>query len=90
MPTVIVAQHLCNQFHLPAECAVVGITLAEVVADLDRQYPGVRRYLLDDQGALRAHVNLFIGDAWIEDRQALSDRVADGDSVYVMQALSGG
>jgi molybdopterin synthase sulfur carrier subunit len=90
VPKVIVAQHLCNQFQVPSECVVEGTTLAAVVVDLDRRYPGVRKYLLDDQGALRTHVNLFIGDAWIEDRLALSDSVADGDCVTIMQALSGG
>lgn len=90
MPRVTVAPHLVNQFPVPRQCTAAGETLAEIVADLERQYPGVRRYLLDDQGALRQHVNLFVGDRWTQDRQGLSDPVGAEDEVFVFQALSGG
>lgn len=90
MPTVVIAQHLSNQFAVPSECSVAGTTLAEVVDDLDRQYPGIRRYLLNDQGSLRQHVNLFIGNEWASDRDRLADRVEPTSTIYVMQALSGG
>jgi molybdopterin synthase sulfur carrier subunit len=90
VPHVVVAPHLCHQFAIPAECEAAGATLADLVADLDRQYPGVRHYLLDDQGRLRQHVNLFVNSAWIVDRQRLSDAVAPGDQVHILQALSGG
>lgn len=90
MPRVVIAPHLCHQFSIPAECEANGATLAEIVADLDRQYPGVRGYLLDDQGALRQHVNLFVNSAWIADRKGLSDPVTSGDQVHIFQALSGG
>jgi molybdopterin synthase sulfur carrier subunit len=90
MPKVVIAQHLSNQFAVPSECEAAGSTLAEVVEDLDRQYPGIRRYLLDDQGALRQHVNLFIDNDWASDRRGLSDSVKPSSTIYVMQALSGG
>ena len=90
MPRVKIAPHLRNQFPMPAECVAAGATLGEVVADLERQFPGVRNYLVDDQGALRPHVNLFIGNEWVRDRVALSDAVAGSDEVHVFQALSGG
>jgi len=64
--------------------------VAEVLDDVDRQFPGVRQYVLDEQGTMRPHVNVFIGNRWIVDRQSLSDRVEESDEITVLQALSGG
>lgn len=67
-----------------------GATIAEVVQNADQQHPGLRRYLLEDDGSLRKHVNIFHNGVLIRDRQKLSDAVADSDEVYIIQALSGG
>ena len=50
----------------------------------------VRGYVLDDQGALRARMVVFVSGRPVRDRRGLSDPVADGGDVYVMQTLSGG
>ena len=50
----------------------------------------LRGYLLDDQGALREHVVVFVDGQRTRDRKHLSDLVAEHSEVYVMQALSGG
>lgn len=50
----------------------------------------VRSYALDEHGAVRKHVTVFIGDRQTTDRVTLSDPVTDGDTIYVFQALSGG
>ena len=52
--------------------------------------PAARGYVLDDQQALRKHMNIFINGRQIADREELSDTLAHGDTVDVMQALSGG
>ena len=58
---------------------------------LDNIGPEVWRiYVVDDQGALRKHVNIFLGNSWLRDRERLSDSIPPGTVVYVMQALSGG
>jgi hypothetical protein len=69
---------------------VDGATLSEVVAALDRRWPGLSDYLVDDRGALRPHVNLFVNEELLRDRNALSDAVGPDDRIHVMQALSGG
>ena len=53
-------------------------------------HPGARGYVVDDQGALRHHMVLFLDGRPISDRQEQSDAVVDGSELYVMQALSGG
>lgn len=90
MPSVKFTNHLQRFFPGLKEIRVEGCTVAEVVAALDRQYPGLADYIVDEQGALRKHVNIFIGDTLIEDRRHLSDAVDDSSRVFVFQALSGG
>lgn len=64
--------------------------VAEVIQNLNQRYPGLKDYLLDEQGRLRQHVNIFIGDKLIRDKEKLSDKVSEKDEVFIMQALSGG
>ena len=90
MPIVRFPRHLIHQFSLPNQCRARGLTLAEVLDDVERQFPGVRGYLLDELGTVRPHVNVLIGNRWIVDRRMLSDPVEETDEITVMQALSGG
>ena len=55
-----------------------------------RQDPLLRSYILDDQGRLRRHVNVFVAGRMVADRRSLSDAVGPEDEIYVLQALSGG
>ena len=52
--------------------------------------PKLRSYILDDQGRLRQHVNVFVNGAMIADRARQSDAIEASDEIYVLQALSGG
>ena len=92
MPTVEVARHLHRFFPALATGPrqVEAATAAEVVQALDQELPGFADYIVDERGALRIHVNMFIGEAKVLDRKALSDRVAPDATVYIFQALSGG
>jgi molybdopterin synthase sulfur carrier subunit len=69
---------------------VHGSTVADVIHNIETVYPGLTDYLIEDNGALRKHVNIFINDTFIRDRKTLSDAVQDTDDVYIIQALSGG
>ena len=90
MPVVQFTRHLNLHFPDLRETRVEAATLAEVVSELDSRFPGLADYLVDERGALRKHVNLFINEQLLEDRKALSDPVTAADRVFVMQALSGG
>ncbi|MCA9562867.1 MAG: MoaD/ThiS family protein, partial [Myxococcales bacterium] len=61
-----------------------------LVDAVEARYPGIRGYLCEETGRLRKHVNVFIGNNQIVDRVGLSDSLAPGDEVFIMQALSGG
>lgn len=70
--------------------SVVGKDVREVLEAAFAGNDRVRGYVLDDRGAVRKHMVVFINGVAIKDRVALSDPVPDGAEVYVMQALSGG
>lgn len=72
------------------ELAVVdasGTTVAEVLADLDAQFPGIRFRMVDEQGRVRPHMKVFVDDESVRD---LTAPVADARELTIMQALSGG
>lgn len=64
-----------------------GGTLGEVLDDLERQYPGIRFRMVDEQDRLRRHVRFFVnGDAVFD----LARPLAPSDELCIVQALSGG
>ena len=73
-----------------AKMQVDSDSLKSALQEAFRLLPALRGYVLDDQGAIRKHVTIFINDETISDRDELSDSLRDGDRVYVFQALSGG
>lgn len=89
MPTVVFTQQLARFVECPT-LEVEGATLREA---LDRAFdlqPRLRGYVLDDQGAVRRHVAVFIDGQRVRDRAALGDGLAPGSRIHVLQALSGG
>jgi len=72
------------------ECRVDAATVADIVAAVDKRWRGLGDYIIDEQGALRKHVNIFVGDELLRDKRALSDRVSADSKIFIVQALSGG
>jgi molybdopterin converting factor small subunit len=66
---------------------VDGTTIAEVLENLDVHFPGIRFRVIDEQGRLRQHMNIFVAGERCRD---LSTSLADVDEIVLMQALSGG
>ncbi|MGE3161585.1 MAG: MoaD/ThiS family protein [Burkholderiales bacterium] len=64
-----------------------GATLAEVLADLDRRYPGIRFRMVDEQERIRRHMRVFVGGEQVFD---LASPLRAQDEVVIVQALSGG
>ena len=79
------------QRFLPAPSTEVEAgTVADALAAVFASYPALRGYVLDDQGALRRHVAVYVNGQPVRDRTGLSDGVSPQDEIYVLQALSGG
>lgn len=64
-----------------------GATLGEVLADLDRQYPGIRFRIIDEQSRVRRHIRIFVNGISAE---TFSLEMQPDDDVVIVQALSGG
>ncbi len=64
-----------------------GRTLAELLVDLDRRYPGLRFRMIDEQDQLRPHMRIFVNGAQVRE---LALALGAGDEVQIIQALSGG
>ncbi len=91
MAHVRLTKHLVRFFPgLEKQLTVDGETVAEVLTALDTQYPGLAGYIIDERGALRKHVNIFVGKDRVRDRHTLSDPVCEADQIHIFQALSGG
>lgn len=64
-----------------------GMTVAEVLDDLDRRYPGIRFRMIDEQQRIRPHIRFFHDGDQVREL----DRVLDQDGeLVIVQALSGG
>lgn len=89
MPVLRFTTHLAR--HLPEpRLTVAGETVRRVLDAAFADDDILRGYVLDEQGRLRKHVNIYVDGRLIGDRLRLSDPVAPGSEVYVLQALSGG
>jgi sulfur-carrier protein len=64
-----------------------GATVHEVLADLERRFPGIRFRMIDEQDRVRRHIRLFVNTAEVK---LLSDPVREGDELHLICALSGG
>ena len=67
-----------------------GATVREVIDELERRHPGFASYVVDETGRLRRHVNVFVGEEPMRDREPLSDALSPDARVFILQALSGG
>jgi len=70
-----------------AHAEASGATLAAVVADLDRQYPGISFRMIDEQNRIRRHIRFFVNGAQVRE---LAQPVSADEELIIVQALSGG
>jgi sulfur-carrier protein len=64
-----------------------GATLDALLLDLNRQYPGIRFRMIDEQEKVRRHIRIFINGEQVNN---LAQALHAGDEVVIVQALSGG
>ena len=64
-----------------------GATLDEVLADLDRRFPGIRFRMIDEQDGIRRHMRIYVNGVEVN---AIHVPLRSSDEVIIVQALSGG
>lgn len=89
MPRVVFTSNIQRHIACP-EAEAPGVTVREVLESLFAANPQARGYVLDEQSALRRHMVIFVEGRAVRDRLGLTDTVAESDTIYVFQALSGG
>ncbi len=72
------------------EVEIGGATVAELIANLETQYPGVRNMVCDDGGKVRRFLNVYVNDKDIRFLSAENTAVKDGDEVAIIPAIAGG
>ena len=65
-------------------------TVAAVFAALETEHPALRRRLTDEQGAIRRHVNIYLGNDNIRDLSGLDTKLAEGDELLILPSVAGG
>lgn len=89
MPRVVFTGNLQRHVACPPSEGE-GATVREVLASVFARVPKAEGYVLDEHGALRHHMVIFVDGVAVSDRRGLSDAVQPRSEVFVMQALSGG
>ncbi len=84
---VYFSTHLRTYTKGRAEVEAEGHSLAELIFDLDRRYPGIRFRVIDEQDRIRPHINFFVGDELARDPL---HPLRPGEQVHILGALSGG
>jgi sulfur-carrier protein len=67
-----------------------GATVAELIANVDRRYPGFAQQLMDDKGQLHRFVNIYLNDEDVRYLQGKETPLSNGDTVSILPALAGG
>lgn len=72
------------------EVPVDGATVAEVIEGLEARHPGMRQRLLDESGALRRFVNVYVEDEDVRFLDGITTPVPDGAKISIIPAVAGG
>ena len=83
---VLIPSPLLSYTH-QREVDAEGNTIAQLLADLDKKYPGIRFRMIDEQDRMRGHMRFFVNGEQVFDMQRALQAT---DSVQIVQALSGG
>jgi len=72
------------------EVSTSGGDIGEVIASLEASYPGIKERLLDDSGAIRRFVNLYLNDEDVRFLQGVETPVPEGATLSIIPAVAGG
>jgi molybdopterin synthase sulfur carrier subunit len=90
MPTVRIPTPLRQVTKGNAEVKAAGDTVDGLVADLERQFPGLKERLVDDSGELRRFINIYVNEEDIRFLQGQKTALKETDVVSIVPAIAGG
>ncbi|MEW6296202.1 MAG: ubiquitin-like small modifier protein 1 [Thermodesulfobacteriota bacterium] len=72
------------------EVIAAGTTIRALVEDLEKNHPGIKERICDEEGKVRRFVNIFVNGDDIRFLNNLDTPVKDGDEVSIVPAIAGG
>jgi molybdopterin synthase sulfur carrier subunit len=72
------------------EVLASGATIADIIVDLEKNYPGLRERICEPDGKLRRFVNLYLNDEDIRFKKNLDTELKDNDEISIIPAIAGG
>lgn len=88
--TVLIPQPLRNLTGNLSKVSGEGSTLESLVAHLEGAYPGMKERVLDESGALRRFVNIYVNGEDVRFTEGLGTSLKDGDEISIVPAVAGG
>ena len=73
-----------------SEVEASGATVGALIEDLEKNHPGIKERILDETGALRRFVNVYVDDEDVRFLQGIETQVPDGRQVSIIPAVAGG
>ena len=73
-----------------SKVTVAGNNVAEIVENLEKNYPGFRTRLLDDKGEIKRFINIFVNDKDIRTLQGRETTLKEDDQISIIPAMAGG
>lgn len=73
-----------------SEVEAKGATVQDVIEDLEKNYPGIKERICDEQGKVRRFVNIYLNDEDIRFLDKEKTCVKEGDEVSIIPAIAGG
>jgi molybdopterin synthase sulfur carrier subunit len=86
MPVVTLRAPLKDRAGGASEVTVEGHTVGEVLSEIERAHPKLGGWMLDDQGRVRRHVNVFLNGEGVREDAA----VGPEDRLHVLPSITGG
>ena len=90
MPTLRIPALMKFYVDNQTELSLNGSTVSEAIADLIAHYPAIKTHILDSEGRVRRHVNLFVNENNIKTLDGLDTKVTADDKIILLPSISGG
>jgi molybdopterin synthase sulfur carrier subunit/adenylyltransferase/sulfurtransferase len=90
MPTLTLPALMKYYVNDLSEVQITGSTVSQAINDLTSQYPAIKPHIIDNQGRLRRHVNLFINKENINNLNGLDTSIEESDIIILMPSITGG
>lgn len=90
MATVNIPPTLRKYTHGEEEVSVLGTNVREILGQLESTYPGIAERIVDEQGAVRRFINVFVADEDIRYLEDLETPVGERDEISIVPAIAGG